>query len=176
MTQLSKNLRTHIVYIKTLDWRDVEQLQITKDQYDIISEDIVNLKPTDSYKITDVDTWKTLFDWQRKDIVRFKEKELTNSRYVAICDLWVSHNIINWQIECDCLEKMWIDKFDIMPALKVLWYNNPKQITQEMRQELYRAVRWEWFKEKIRDKFEEIKKERIAYKKSLDPEYAKNIR
>lgn len=175
---LSKNVRSHIVYIKTLDWRDVEQLQITKDQYDIISEDIQSLKPTDFYSIEDADTWKVLFEWQRKDIIRFKEKELTSSKYVAICDLWVSHNMINWQIECDCLQKMWIDKYDIIPALKVLWFNinNPTQITQEMRKQLYIEVRKEWFKEKIRDKFEEIKKERIAYKKSIDPEYTTNIR
>lgn len=55
-TSLSKNLRTHIVYIKTMDSNETEELQITKDQYNLIRDDIENLKANDFYKISDIDT------------------------------------------------------------------------------------------------------------------------
>lgn len=159
MTQLSTNLRTHICYIK--EWNDERELHITKTQYDIIREDVENLKMNDFYKITDIDNWKILFDWQRKYILRFKEKDLSNSTYIAICELWERHNMINWQIECDCLNKMNIDKMDIIPWLSLLWYkiNNYSDITKEMRQKLYIEARKSDFKERVEKEFLKIKQD-----------------
>jgi len=178
MTQLTNNLRTHIVFIRWMDWKSIEEYQITKTQYDIISEDIWSLKANNFYTITDIDSWKVLFEWQRKDIIRFKEKNLSNtSWYTAICSLWERHPIINWQIECDCINKMWIFEWDILPALRMMWYkvNYSSDITKEMRVELYKQLRTEWFKEKLSDYIDKVKTDWIKYKKSIEPEYAVNI-
>lgn len=180
MTQLSKNLRTHIVYVKTLDGRDTEEIQITKTQYDIISEDIRSLKTNDFYTITDIDTWKTLFEGQKKDIIRFKEKNLNNnSNYTAICYLWERHKIINWQIDCNCLEKMGIDQIEIIPAFNVLWYNisNYTEITKEMRQELFKKINSDQtFKKQIMLKFKDMKKEWLLHKQEEDKLYWINLK
>lgn len=177
-TNLTKNLRTHLIYIRTLDWNDTETINITKDQYIIISEDIQNMKATDFYKITDVDNWKTLFEWQRKDILRFKERDVIKSDYVAICELWERHNLINWEVQCNCLNKMWIHTIDIYYWLKLLGYDisSAYNITKEMRQKLYMEVRKPDFKERVLKISEETRKEYIKYKKSIDPEYAVNIK
>lgn len=112
MTQLSTNLRTHICYIK--EWNDERELHITKTQYDIIREDVENLKMNDFYKITDIDNWKILFDWQRKDILRFKEKNISwGSWYKVICDYWNKHDLINWWYNCDCFQKYWFYAIDL---------------------------------------------------------------
>lgn len=110
MTNLTKNLRTYIVYIK--EWDNEVALQITNTQYLIIREDIENLKFNDFYKITDIDSWKILFDWQRKDILRFKEKKISASNYKVICYYWNKHNIINWKFHCDCEIKYWFSAID----------------------------------------------------------------
>jgi len=130
MTNLTKNLRTHIVYIK--EWDNEVVIQITNTQYLIIREDIENLKFNDFYKITDVDSWKTLFDWQRKDILRFKEKNISNLNYSIICNYWNRHNIVNWKFYCDCETKYWFSWLD----LKVWANENNKSIyMQDLNEE-----------------------------------------
>lgn len=125
MTQLTHNIRTHIVYIKTIDWKWIEEIQITKEQYNIISEDIRNLKYNEFYTITDIDTWIILFEWQRWDITRFKEKRIdTNSNYNVVCDYWNRHTMINWEFKCDCQKKYWFTSTD----LKLWAQNNNKTI------------------------------------------------
>ena len=180
MTQLSKNLRTHVVYVKTLDGRDTEEIQITKAQYDIISDDIRNLKTNDFYTISDIDTWKTLFEGQKKDIVRFKEKNLsTNSNYTAICHLGERHQVINWKVECNCLKKMWIEQIEVMPSFHLLWYNisNSTEITKEMRQELFKKINSDPnFKKEIMVKFKEMQKDWLLHKQEEDKLYWINLK
>lgn len=138
-TSLTNNVRTHIVYVKTIDWKDIEEIHITKEQYDMISEDIQILKSTDFYTITDIDTWKKLFNWQRKDILRFKEKNIWwNSWYKVICDYWNKHDLINWKYNCDCKNNYWYYWFELkMYVWKKYWIIYPQDITPEMRKEFY---------------------------------------
>lgn len=136
-TSITTNLRTHIVYIK--DWSGEKELHITQDQYKIIREDIENLKANDFYSITDVDTKKTLFDWQRKDIIRFKEKNLdSNSWRKVICDYWNKHTLINWSMQCDCKKSYWYEAIELKLFAKAK-YNiiYPLDITGDIRKEFY---------------------------------------
>lgn len=72
-----------------------------------------------------------------------KEQTTPQIQYTIICELWERHTVNWWKFECNCLEKMWIDKILIHPCLSLLWYNifYAKDITKEMRQELYMAIR-----------------------------------
>ena len=145
-TSLSKNLRTHIVYIKTVEWKDVEEIQITKEQYNMISDDIANTKITDFYTITDIDTWKILFEWQRKDILRFKEKNLSwNSNYNIICEYWNKHQLINWWYNCDCYQKYWFFAIDLKQWAKD---NKKSMYMQDLTEDDKRAC-WKTLKEKL---------------------------
>ena len=141
-TWLTKNLRTHIVYIRTVDWKDTEEIQITKDQYEIISDDIQNLKANDFYKITDIDTWKRLFEWQRKDILRFKEKNIWNSWYKVFCEYWNKHDLINWWFACDCFQKYWFYAID----LKIWAKNNNKPMYMQDLSEDDKRECWKFLK------------------------------
>lgn len=144
--QITNNIRTHIVYIKTMDWKSVDEIHITKQQYNIIKEDIVNLKANDFYSITDIDTWMILFEWQRKDILRFREKNIkTNSWYQAICDYWNYHDLINWGIICECFNKYKFLSSDLRVwASKEKGIIYPKDITEDMKREFYIKLKKEW--------------------------------
>lgn len=144
MTQLSTNLRTHICYIK--EWNDERELHITKTQYDIIREDVENLKMNDFYKITDIDNWKILFDWQRKDILRFKEKNISwCSWYKVICWYWNKHDLINGRMDCDCYTKYWFLSIDLRSWAK----DNKKSIyiqdlTEDDKRECWKSLKAKW--------------------------------
>ena len=112
---------------------------ITKAQYDIISEDIRNLKTNDFYTISDIDTWKTLFEWQKRDIIRFKEKNLDSNEYrKVICDYWNKHPLVNWSMQCDCKKSYWYEAIDLKLFAKAK-YNiiYPLDITSDIRKEFY---------------------------------------
>lgn len=146
MKEITKNLRTHIVFVKSLDWKTYEEIQITKEQYNMISEDIKALKYNDFYTISDSDDWHVLFEWQRWDIVRFKEKVFKkNTWYVVICDYWNRHSLINWKFDCDCEDKykftsIWLQDF----AYKKYWKMYPQDITEDMKREYYKELKSQW--------------------------------
>lgn len=144
MNELTKNLRTHICYIK--EWDETIELQITKEQYQIIREDIENLKANDFYKFTDIDTWKTLFDWQKKDILRFKEKNLNwNSNYKVICDYWNKHDLINWWYSCDCYQKYWFFAIDFKIYMRdKYWIMYMQDTTEGHKREFYKHLKSNW--------------------------------
>ena len=149
MTQLSTNLRTHICYIK--ESNEEKEIHITEKQYQIIREDIENLKMNDFYKITDVDNWKTLFDWQRKDIIRFKEKNLDYSNWrVVICWYWNRHPLFNWWMICDCFKKYWFLSVDLKTWARD---NNKSSYMQDLTEDDKRAC-WAFLNNKIINKNE----------------------
>lgn len=152
--QLTNNLRTHIVYVKNPDWKDTEQIQITSTQYKTIKEDLENLKTNDFYTITDVDTWKVLYDWQKKDIVRFKEKEQSsNENRYAVCYYWERHLITEWKYICDCEQKMWLSPIYVLFALEMIGIKREYayNITKEDRRVLYIEIRKEDFTERLNE-------------------------
>lgn len=103
-----------------------------------------------------------------------EKKETIQGSYIAICDLWKKHPIINWKFNCNCLELMWINSFDVIPALKMMWFiiEYKADITDEMRQKLYVEVRKTDFKKKVNEYFIQMKKEHRKNKRKDDPLYA----
>ena len=69
---------------------------------------------------------------------------------------------------------MWIDSFDVLPALKMIWFNieYKTDITDEMRKKLYVEVRKSDFKQRVNEYFMQMKKDHIKNKRKDDPLYA----
>lgn len=172
MNNLTINVRKYKALLK--DW---SELHLTQDQYNTVFLAKQDKKQNDFITIKCPDTWKIEYCWELWQIKQLIEKETSNNQYIAICDLWERHEVINWKIQCDCLNKMWINKWDIIPWLSLLWYkiNSTADITKEMRQKLYIECRKNDFKERVDNEFNKIKNEWIKYKKSIDPEYALNF-
>jgi len=168
-TELSFNITPRNFYIKLKDWREIN---ITKQQKEAILWFIWDKAPF--IEIPDIDTWEILYAWKTYNIEEILERKFTNTWFIAICDLWKRHNIVNWKYDCNCLELMWINTFDIIPALKMMWFNieYSADITDEMRKKLYVESRKSDFKQRVDEYFNKIKKEHIKNKRKDDPLYA----
>ena len=119
MTELSKNIRTHIVQLT--DWRE---LQITNEQYTSLKIKLEDSKFSDPLVIKDCDTEQIVFDWKVWAIKEFKHKteesDYANSRR-WICSYWWRHRLeLQW--ECDCDKYFKCTKWVFRDKLKELWY------------------------------------------------------
>lgn len=102
------------------------------------------------------------------------KKEAPTTSYIAICSLWNRHQIMAWQVNCNCLEEYKINACDIIPWLKMIWYSiqYTQDITDEMRKKLYVEARKENFNKRVNEYFMQMKKDHVKNKRKDDPLYA----
>lgn len=132
--QITKNLKTHIAYIR--DW---EEINLTTEQYQTLRLAKEDNKSRDMVTIKDPDTWKILFDWEYWDIKKFKERDAGNmgeSRY--ICSYWTRHFMTD---ECKCSKRFWCTWFVFQDKLRELWHDTfyDSNITPAMQEEYLKA-------------------------------------
>lgn len=128
---LTKNLRTHQVLLG-----ENEIINITKQQADVLNDELKIKKANDFIIIYDLDTKKELFNWKKSEIKRIIEKEYSweYSGVRFICDYWTRHSINE---DCKCKQRFWCFPWSFQYWLeqrghKIIYEND---ITKAMQQE-----------------------------------------
>lgn len=86
--------------------RDDTKIPLTEEQFEKVEFNKVNEKSTFLQKISDLNTWKVIYNWEIWAIKGFQEiKKQDNSNIRYICDFGLKHPINE---ECWCKNKYWI--------------------------------------------------------------------
>ena len=130
---------------------DKSEINITAEQKEAVTGWINDKIPF--IEIFDVDTKEEIFSWKSFKIDYIKRRKFSNVGYNVVCDYWERHSVFEWEYECSCQKKMWLYFTDSITAINTLWHNvnYPQDITKEMRQKLYKEIRKEDFKDRVRE-------------------------
>lgn len=140
MNNLTKNLRTHIWYM-----RDGSELHLTLQQYQTVRLAVDDRKASDFITITCPDTWKVEYDWKIWNFMRFKEKNMWSSEYTVICEYWNRHPLYQWEYNCECFKKykfwaLWLKQY-IAKTYNIMY---AEDYTEDMKREYYTLLKKEW--------------------------------
>lgn len=126
---LTKNIRTHIMFLK--DWRSIPITELQWKNILLLKED-----KKDTYPLTlqDVDSWEIIYCWELYQIKEFwikkTDKTISWARY--ICDYWHRHTLNE---KCLCINKYWLAIL-FKSKLREMWYKvfYNYEITKEMQE------------------------------------------